>query len=134
MTEIEKTKKEIEVLTAKLALLEEMERTKTPAEEAYKNAYGVYPTNEITYNNMWSVFQKGYSAAQEDYKVGEYQPEELKTLYQMLYDDELPVAQCKIICEFVEKWMSQYNCDYVMCAEYLKGYEECMLVLKENLK
>lgn len=77
MTEIEKTKKEIEVLTAKLALLEELEKTKSPVEEAYKKVYGVYPTNEITYNSMWSVFKKGYYSAQEDYKVGKFQePEE----------------------------------------------------------
>ena len=34
-TEIEKTKQEIEVLTAKLALLEEIEKHRTPCEEAY---------------------------------------------------------------------------------------------------
>jgi hypothetical protein len=138
MTEIEKTKKEIEVLTKKLSFLEELERTKTPAEEAYKNAYGVYPTNEITYNNMWSVFQKGYSAAQEDYKVGEYQkveePQKPKTLYQMMYDSEKYCPEtCAFVCEFVKEWMSQYTHN-VMSGEYLRGYEECMLVLKENLK
>jgi len=39
MTEIEKVKGEIKVLQSKLALLEELEKTKTPVEEAYKNAY-----------------------------------------------------------------------------------------------
>ena len=129
MNEIEKTKKEIEVLTAKLELLKEMEKHKTPCEEAFKRVYGYYP--EGCERSVWIAFQKGYDEAQKDYKVEE--PEELKTLYQMLYDDELPVAQCKIICEFVKKWMSQYA-DNVLRGECKKGYEYCLLVLEENLK
>jgi hypothetical protein len=57
------------------------------------------------------------------------EPEELKTLYQMLYDEE-----CRDdICYVVKEWMSQYA-DNVMCGEYKKGYEYCLLVLEENLK
>ena len=37
------------------------------------------------------------------------------------------------ICNIVKKWMSQYA-DNVMCGEYKKGYEYCLLVLEENLK
>ena len=129
MNEIEKTKQEIEVLTAKLELLKEMEKHKTPCEKAFKRVYGYYP--EGCERSVWIAFQKGYDEAQKDYKVEE--PEELKTLYQMLYDDELPVAQCKIICEFVKKWMSQYA-DNVLRGECKKGYEYCLLVLEENLK
>jgi hypothetical protein len=138
--EIEKTKKEIEVLTKKLSFLEELEKTKTPCEEAFKRIYNVYPSSSEKSafwtdddEDTWIVFQNGYSAAQKDYKVGEYQePEELKTLYQMLCDD------CKYktsdeICDIVKEWMSQYTHN-VMTGEYLKGYEECLLVLKENLK
>jgi hypothetical protein len=135
--EIEKTKQEIEVLTAKLALLEEMENHKSPVEEAYKRVYGNYPDTGIC-NGMsyvwWDVFCKGYNASQKDYKVGEYQPtpqepEELKTLYQMWNDGE-----CRDdICYLVKIWMSQYA-DNVMCGEYKKGYEYCLLVLEENLK
>ena len=134
--EIEKTKKEIEVLTKKLSFLEELEKHKTPCEEAYKRVYGFYPE---TYEDSWSSFQDGYIASQKDYKVGEHQepeeePEELKTLYQMFenegaygqlyYDDALKV---------VKSWMSQYTHN-VMTGEYLKGYEECLTVLEENLK
>jgi hypothetical protein len=72
MNEIEKTEGEIKVLQAKLELLKEMENFKTPAEEAYKDAYGEYPMGEP----FWIVFQKGYKAAQKDYKVGEFQPKE----------------------------------------------------------
>jgi hypothetical protein len=115
MTEIEKTKKEIEVLTKKLSFLEELEKTKTPCEEAFKRIYNVYPSSSEKSafwtdddEDTWIVFQNGYSAAQKDYKVGEYQAEELKTLYQMLCDD------CKYktsdeICDIVKEWMSQYT-------------------------
>jgi len=84
----------------------------------------------------WDAFQKGYNAAYEE-KVAqepEEEPEELKTLYQMFenegaygqlyYDDALKV---------VKSWMSQYTHN-VMTGEYLKGYEECLTVLEENLK
>jgi len=77
--EIEKTKQEIEVLTVKLELLKEMEKHKSPVEEAYKRVYGNYPDTGIC-NGMsyvwWDVFCKGYNASKEDYKVGEYQPKE----------------------------------------------------------
>jgi len=79
MTEIEKTEGEIKVLQAKLELLKEMEKHKSPAEEAYKRVYGNYPDTGIC-NGMsyvwWDVFCKGYNASKEDYKVGEYQPKE----------------------------------------------------------
>jgi hypothetical protein len=55
--EIEKTKKEIEVLTKKLSFLEELSQTKTPCEIAYKRVYGFYPE---TYEDSWSAFQDGF--------------------------------------------------------------------------
>jgi len=128
--EIEKTKKEIEVLTKKLSFLEELSQTKTPAEIAYKNAYGEYPMGEP----FWVVFKTGYESATQDYKVGEYQePEELKTLYQMLDDKKHHPDTCVFICDIVKEWMSQYTHN-VMSGEYLKGYEECLTVLEENLQ
>ena len=128
MNEIEKTKQEIEVLTAKLELLKEIEKHKTPCEEAFKRVYGFYPE---TYEDSWSSFQDGYIAAQKDYKVEE--PEELKTLYQMFYENDWNVRSCEVFCDIVKEWMSQYA-DNVMTGEYLKGYEECLTVLEENLK
>jgi hypothetical protein len=131
MTEIEKTEGEIKVLQAKLELLKEMENHKTPAEEAFKRVYCRYPDK---YDSSWDIFEKGYARAQKDYKVGEYEPtsqepEELKTLYQMWNDGE-----CRDeFCDVVKEWMSQYA-DNVMCGEYKKGYEYCLLVLEENLK
>jgi hypothetical protein len=133
--EIKKTEGEIKVLQAKLELLKEMEKHKSPCEEAYKRVYGNYPTGEYS----WIVFKKGYKSAQEDYKVGEYQPtpqkpEELKTLYQM-FEDEGAYGQLYYdnALKVVKRWMSQYTHN-VMTGEYLKGYEECLTVLEENLK
>ena len=102
MTEIEKTKKEIEVLTAKLALLEEIENHKTPCEEAFKRVYNRYPVTDVNDTcwdgSTWIDFKFGYIASQEDYKVGEYQPtpqepEELKTLYQFLGEYKYGVGE-----------------------------------------
>ena len=128
MNEIEKTEGEIKVLQAKLELLKEIEKHKTPVEEAYKRWYPS-STPGVSYfdDNMWSAFQKGYKSAQQDYKVEE--PEELKTLYQMWNDGE-----CRDdICYLVKMWMSQYA-DNVLRGECKKGYEYCLLVLEENLK
>ena len=127
MNEIEKTKQEIEVLTAKLELLKEIEKHKTPVEEAYKRIYGEYP---VTYHSSWVPFHYGYIAAQKDYKVEE--PEELKTLYDVLRELDKPMFTDDV-CSAVKRWMSQYA-DNVMCGEYKKGYEYCLTVLEENLK
>jgi hypothetical protein len=115
-------------------------KPKSPVEEAYKDWMGVYPPTNPSVDNIfdirWRAFQMGYNAAYEE-KVAqepEEEPEELKTLYQMFenegaygqlyYDDALKV---------VKSWMSQYTHN-VMTGEYLKGYEECLTVLEENLK
>ena len=135
MTEIEKTEGEIKVLQAKLELLKEMEKHKTPVEEAYKDWMGVYPPTNPSVDNIfdirWRAFQMGYNAAYEE-KVAQ-EPEELKTLYQMLDDKKHHPDTCVFICDIVKNWMSQYTHN-VMTGEYLKGYEECLTVLEENLK
>ena len=65
--DIEKIKKEIEVLKHKLSLMEQVDRTKTPQERAYKDVYGYYPITDsmsgsgIQYAS-WEAFQKGYDA------------------------------------------------------------------------
>jgi hypothetical protein len=115
---------------------ERVEEPKSPAEEAYKEVYGWYPPTTSSVSNfedtMWSVFQAGYNAS----KVSEtpQEPEELKTLYQM-FENEGAYGQIYFddALKVVKSWMSQYA-DNVMCGEYLKGYEECLTVLEENLK
>jgi hypothetical protein len=112
-----------------------IEEPKSPVEEAYKKVYGAYPPTTPSVSNFedtrWSVFQAGYNAS----KVSEtpQEPEELKTLYQMFYDEKWSSVGCDDICKVVEEWMSQYA-DNVMTGEYKKGYEYCLLVLEENLK
>ena len=68
--EIEKTKQEIEVLTAKLELLKEMENHKSPVEKAFYRVYGCYPPTTPSVSNSederWSAFQKGYNASKEE--------------------------------------------------------------------
>ena len=143
--EIEKTKAKIKMLEKKLSFLEELYQTKSPVEEAFKRVYGRYPVTDIADTcwdgSTWTNFEQGYNAAYEE-KVAqepEEEPEELKTLYDAL---ELPYftngylfneGQKDWICNIVKEWMSQYTHN-VMTGEYLKGYEECLTVLEENLK
>ena len=64
--EIEKTKGEIKVLQAKLELLKEMEKHKTPVEECYKDWWGQYPetgTWDSFDDKRWQGFQAGYEFA-----------------------------------------------------------------------
>ena len=74
MTEIEKTEGEIKVLQAKLELLKEMEKHKTPVEEAYKEWWGQYPAIKENGDEWddddvrWDAFQMGYNASQEPKK------------------------------------------------------------------
>ena len=41
---------------------------------------------------------------------------------------------CEQLVDTIERWMSQYECDYVVCAEYLQGYNALMETLKAYLK
>jgi hypothetical protein len=139
MTEIEKIEGEIKVLQAKLELLKEMEKHKTPVEEAYKRWYPS-STPGVSYfdDNMWSAFQKGYNSAQQDYKVGEYQPtpqepEELKTLHQMMYDEEWCKSGCDEFCDIVKRWLSQYEIDGWE-DDWEGGFSDCLDKLNKGLK
>jgi len=69
MTEIEKIKAEIKVLEAKLSLLEEIEKHKSPVEKAYKDWWGQYPEWETDSQYdvaRWHGFQAGFRAAYEE--------------------------------------------------------------------
>jgi hypothetical protein len=77
MTEIEEVKAQIKVLEKKLSFLEELEKTKSPVEEAYKDWWGEYPETGTTASNTddarWLGFQAGYHFAYEE-KVSEWKP------------------------------------------------------------
>ena len=131
---IQTLKEDIAILQEKLQKLEELQRTKSPAEIAFKRVYGYFPTEPNWDDDevRWESFQKGYNAS----KVSEtpQEPEELKTLYQM-FENEGAYGQIYFddALKVVKSWMSQYA-DNVMCGEYKKGYEECLtinLTLKE---
>ena len=63
---IQTLKEDIAILQEKLQKLEELQRTKSPVEEAYKKVYGAYPPTTPSVSNFedtrWSVFQAGYNA------------------------------------------------------------------------
>ena len=68
MTEtIQQLKEDIAILQEKLQKLEEIEKHKSPVEEAYKEVYGWYPPTTPSVsnyeNNRWSDFQNGYNAS-----------------------------------------------------------------------
>jgi hypothetical protein len=73
--EIEEVKAQIKVLEKKLSFLEELEKTKSPVEEAYKDWWGEYPGDENWTSDAtrWQGFQAGYNAAYEE-KVSEWEP------------------------------------------------------------
>jgi hypothetical protein len=64
--EIEEVKAQLKVLEKKLALLEELEKTKSPVEETYKDWWGRYPetgTWDSFDDTRWQGFQAGYEFA-----------------------------------------------------------------------
>ena len=70
MTEIEELKAQIKVLEKKLSFLEELEKTKSPVEEAYKRWMDVYPPTGPSVDGIddirWRAFQMGYNASKEE--------------------------------------------------------------------
>jgi len=70
MTEIEEIKEQIKVLEKKVSFLEELEKTKSPVEECYKDWWGEYPTDTFNSDDVddsrWMGFQAGYNAAYEE--------------------------------------------------------------------
>jgi hypothetical protein len=136
--ETEKLKAQIKVLEKKLSFLEELEQTKSPVEEAYKEFYGAYPITDIADTSWdsdgWVYFEAGYNAAYKEKVAEEPIPEEEpKTLYQMLADGGWHPS-CDVLCEIVKEWIFQYDCDDATCEDYLEGYIECQTVLEERLR
>ena len=66
MTELEALKAEIKMLEKKVSFLEELEKTKSPVEECYKDWWGQYPetgTWDSFDDKRWQGFQAGYEFA-----------------------------------------------------------------------
>ena len=137
---IQTLKEDIAILQEKLQKLEELQRTKSPVEEAYKKVYGAYPPTTPSVSNFedtrWSAFQNGYNAS----KVSEtpQEPEELKTLYDAL---QCPLHingyhfnedQKDWICDIVEKWLpDEHN---MIVEERDLGWNDAIETIKDKLK
>jgi len=137
MTEIEKTEGEIKVLQAKLELLKEMEKHKSPVEKAYKEWWGEYPSTEKsvseTEDMRWLGFQAGYETAKQDYKrVEEPKP---VTLSETFYDAIQKSDRHMLVddfCEVVEEWLPdelEYDGD-----DYQLGWNDALRKIKEKLR
>lgn len=136
MNEIEKTEGEIKVLQAKLELLKEMEKHKSPVEEAYKRVYGNYPDTGIC-NGMsyvwWDVFCKGYNASKEDYKVEE-EPEQA-TLYDVVrHGLEYSIDMCDEIVDSVRCWLPDEMEHDEDLNGYRAGWNDCINTLNKQLR
>jgi hypothetical protein len=161
-SDIEKTEAEIKVLQKKLELLKEIEKHKSPVEEAYKDWWGEYPSTEKsiseTEDMRWAGFQAGFQAAYEekvredDYynevekdnpniqKVIDKMVEERKSqkLYNIFKSYNYPDFIAENICNIVEEWLPQEQSasgsqnTFVECS--VEGYNDCVRQMKEMLR
>ena len=154
MTEIEKTEGEIKVLQAKLELLKEMEKHKSPVEKAYKGVYGCYPPTTPSVSNSederWSNFQKGYNASKEDCKVEEPKPmddvidrllEKYKSqkLWNMMRNElGYSIDCCDEIVDLVERWLpkeqSAEGSQNAFAIDATEGFNHCLNKMKGTLR
>jgi len=139
--EIEEVKAQLKVLQSKLSFLEELSKTKSPVEEAYKEVYGCYPPTTPSVSNSederWSAFQKGYNASKEECKV-----EEPKPTPETLYDIVRHLLGCSIDCcdeicdeivDVVEEWLPGYK-KGVGLPEYHLGWNDALRTTKDKLR
>ena len=108
MTEIEKVKAEIKMLEKKLSFLEELKKTKSSVEEAYKDWWGDYPeleTDSKYDDTRWAGFQAGYEfawaiahAKKVVEKVQEEQEENEWKSVALRFGEKLCVCLCVCLC------------------------------------
>jgi len=142
--DIEKTEAEIKVLQAKLELLKEIEKHKSPVEEAYKDWWGEYPsTNKSvseTEDMRWAGFQAGFQAAYEekvredDYYNEVAKPSRPLTLYEILCAKDGQFINREFICDIVEDWLPLEGCHELKSYDYSAGWNDCLQKIKENLR
>ena len=145
---IQQLKEDIALLQMKLQKLEELQRTKSPVEEAYKRWMGEYPSTTPSVDNTddirWRAFQMGYNAS----KVGEYQPtpqepednewktvalgfgENLSAIGPCGYYDFTPVEWYEWVLNAYEKTAD----DYLRLLKKGKGKEQKWDVVRESVK
>ena len=120
MNEIQKTEGEIKVLQAKLELLKEMEKHKSPAEEAYKEIYGIYPVypSDVSFG----YFKTGYIASQKDCKVEEPKVKTLQQIIKECFDDKENIHTIPDIIDTIEKEWTPLNLNQKEKRGYTDGY------------
>lgn len=96
--------------------------------------YEIFPTTEVTSLPKPIIIHEGNDIIVSGVRYRKVEePEQLKTLREMFYENGWNARSSVEFCNIVKEWMSQYTHN-VMSGEYLRGYEDCMLVLEENLK
>jgi hypothetical protein len=86
-----------------------------------------YPMLEVVDENTAKIEGVEYK------KVEKEKPQTLLDIVREWCDDDNDPT-CEELVDRVERWMSQYECDYVVNADYLQGYNALMNTLKANLK
>jgi hypothetical protein len=149
-TDIEKTEAEIKVLQKKLELLKEIEKHKTPCEEAFKKVFNHYPNEKDFREGIWFGFEKGYNASKEDCKVEEPKPmdevvnrlvkkQQAQKLYNRLYDElGFEFDTCNDIVDIVEDWIldeqSASGSQNVNTELLVEGFNDAIRKMKEMLR
>ena len=106
-------------------------------EEAYKRVYGFYPPTTPSVSNFedtrWSVFQAGYNASKvSEYEPTSQEPEELKTLYDVLRELDKPLFTDDVL-KVVKRWLSQYEINK-WDGDWDAGFSDCLDKLNKGLK
>ena len=156
MTEtIQTVKEDIAILQEKLKKLEELQRTKSPVEKAFKKVYGEYPPTTPSVSNSederWSNFQKGYNASKEECKVEE-EPKPMddvidrllekyksQKLWNMVRNELGYSVDCvNEIVDLVERWIpeeqSAEGSQNTFAIDATEGFNHCLKKIKGMLR
>ena len=156
MTEtIQAVKEDIAILQEKLKKLEELQRTKSPVEKAFKKVYGEYPPTTPSVSNSederWSNFQKGYNASKEECKVEE-EPKPMddvidrllekyksQKLWNMVRNELGYSVDCvNEIVDLVERWIpeeqSAEGSQNTFAIDATEGFNHCLKKIKGMLR
>jgi hypothetical protein len=151
MTEtIQQLKEDIAILQEKLQKLEELQRTKSPAEEAFKRVYYRYPDKLDVEHGGWDIFEKGYNTSKEDCKVEEPKPmndvidrllEKYKSqkLWNMVRNElGYSIDCCDEIVDLVERWLpkeqSAEGSQNTFAIDATEGFNHCLNKIKGTLR
>jgi hypothetical protein len=149
MTEtIQQLKEDIAILQEKLQKLEELQRTKSPVEEAFKRVYYRYPDKLDVEQGVWDIFEKGYNTSKEDCKVEEPKPMndvidrllekyKSKKLFDVIKNLGYSVDMCYEIVDAVRCWLPEpqsssgsQNVDVELLVD---GFNDCLKKIKDGL-